>query len=102
AELLRSLRVHGQGANKYDNVRVGINARLDTIQAAILIEKLRIFEEELRARRVLAGRYSVLAGAVELPPDEQGVDSAWGHFTIRIPGGRRGSVASGLRRGVGR
>ncbi len=50
AELLRSLRVHGKGTDKYDNVRIGVNSRLDTIQAAILLEKLYVFPEELEAR----------------------------------------------------
>jgi hypothetical protein len=50
AELLRSIRVHGQGSDKYDNVRLGLTARLDTMQAAILIEKLKIFEDEIEAR----------------------------------------------------
>ena len=56
--VLTSLRVHGQGADRYDNVRVGINGRLDTLQAAILIEKLAIFEDEIAARNRVAVRYS--------------------------------------------
>src|SRR5690348_2544479 len=58
AEALRSLRVHGQGSDKYDNVRVGLASRLDTIQAAILIEKLKIFPDEIDARNRIARRYS--------------------------------------------
>ncbi len=55
---MRSIRVHGQGTDKYDNVRIGMNGRLDTIQAAILIEKLKIFPDEIVARDRVAKRYN--------------------------------------------
>lgn len=58
AHLLRSLRIHGKGLDKYDNVRIGMNSRLDTIQAAILLEKLEIFPTELKARNQAASYYS--------------------------------------------
>ena len=58
AETLRSIRVHGQGSDKYDNVRLGLTGRLDTMQAAILIEKLKIFEDEIAARNKVAERYA--------------------------------------------
>ena len=61
AETLRSIRVHGQGADKYDNVRIGLTGRLDTIQAAVLIEKLKIFADEIAARN--AGRASAMRAA---------------------------------------
>ena len=65
AETLRSIRVHGRGAHgKYDNVRVGANARLDTLQAVVLIEKLAIFEDELAARQQVADRYAEGLGAI--------------------------------------
>src|SRR5450756_1527817 len=57
AATLRSVRVHGQGSDKYDNVRLGLTGRLDTMQAAILLEKLKIFEEEIVARNRIAARY---------------------------------------------
>ena len=57
-DLLVSLRVHGQGSDKYDNVRIGLTARLDTIQAAVLIEKLKIFPDEIAARNRIAQRYA--------------------------------------------
>ena len=57
-ELLRSIRMHGQGADKYENVRIGVNSRLDTIQAAILIEKLKIFPDEIEMREAVARRYN--------------------------------------------
>ena len=63
ADVMRSLRVHGQGTDKYDNVRIGINGRLDTIQAAILIEKLKIFPDEIAARDRVAERYNELPAA---------------------------------------
>ena len=82
--VLKSLRVHGQGSDKYDNVRIGMNGRLDTVQAAILIEKLAIFAEELEARAQVADRYDAL-----LPPDLArpallpGCTSAWAQYTLR-------------------
>ena len=57
-QTLRSIRVHGQGSDKYDNVRLGLTGRLDTMQAAILIEKLKIFEDEIAARNKVAERYA--------------------------------------------
>ena len=54
--VLKSLRVHGQGSDKYDNVRIGMNARLDTMQAAVLLEKLAIFADEIAARRIASRR----------------------------------------------
>ena len=57
ADDLRSLRMHGQGSDRYDNVRIGLASRLDTIQAAILSEKLKIFPDEIEARNRVARRY---------------------------------------------
>ena len=83
AELLRSLRMHGQGGNKYDNVRVGMNGRLDTIQAAILLEKLVIFEDEISARQRLAERYTErLSGTVTMPRLAVCATSVWAQYTI--------------------
>lgn len=85
ATVLRSLRVHGQGEHKYDNVRVGINGRLDTIQAAVLLEKLAIFDDELVARDRVAVRYcDALADAVDLPVVRTGATSAWAQFTVGV------------------
>src|SRR6202790_3654088 len=64
AQTLRSVRVHGQGLDKYDNIRIGMTARLDTMQAAILIEKLKIFEDEIAARNKVAERYTRALGNV--------------------------------------
>jgi dTDP-4-amino-4,6-dideoxygalactose transaminase len=83
AELLRSLAFHGKGDGQYDNVRVGINSRLDTIQAAILIEKLAILEDEMDQRQVVARRYcEALADIVAVPSMADGSRSAWAQFAI--------------------
>jgi dTDP-4-amino-4,6-dideoxygalactose transaminase len=98
ADDLRSLRVHGQGADKYDNVRVGMTGRLDTIQAAILIEKLKIFPDEIESRARVARRYSEGLGdiaAVPTPPDH--ATSVWAQYTIRLKPGRRDGLAAALK-----
>jgi dTDP-4-amino-4,6-dideoxygalactose transaminase len=86
AAILRSLRAHGKGEDRYDNVRVGLNSRLDTLQAAILLEKLTIFEDELERRDQVADRYcQALHNVVRTPNLESGCRSAWAQFTIRHP-----------------
>lgn len=85
AALIQSLRVHGKGDDKYDNVRVGVNSRLDTLQAAILKEKLAIFDDELEARDRIARRYSdALKAVVEVPNVIAGGFSAWAQYTLKI------------------
>src|SRR6201989_1148491 len=85
AETLRSIRVHGQGSDKYDNVRLGLTGRLDTMQAAILLEKLKIFEEEISARDKVADRYAKgLADIVTVPKLAEGCTSVWAQYTIRL------------------
>jgi len=84
---LRSIRVHGQGSDKYDNVRLGMTARLDTVQAAILIEKLKIFDEEIRSRDIVAKRYTDgLKYIVNVPRLAKGNTSVWAQYTIRLQG----------------
>ena len=86
AKTIRSLRVHGQGAHKYDNVRIGVNSRLDSMQAAVLLAKLTVFEDELAARDRVAKRYdAALANVVRTPRIEAGVRSAWALYTIAAP-----------------
>ena len=87
-ELIRSLRVHGQGADKYDNVRIGMTGRLDTIQAAVLIEKLKIFPDEIAARERVARRYTpALADVAIVPQRRQRITtSVWAQYTIRLAG----------------
>src|SRR6201991_4290921 len=88
AERLRSVRVHGQGADKYDNVRLGLTGRLDTMQAAVLIEKLKIFEDEIAARNRFASRYcDALHNIVTVPRVTEGTTSVWAQYTIRLPRG---------------
>ena len=88
AETLRSIRVHGQGSDKYDNVRLGLTGRLDTIQAAILIEKLKIFDDEIAARNKVAARYAQgLGNVVTVPRLASGCTSVWAQYTIRLPEG---------------
>ncbi len=89
ADLLRSIRIHGQGRDKYENVRVGVNSRLDTIQAAILLEKLKIFPEELEMRARIAHRYSrafARSNRIRAPQLIDGAHSTWAQYTIQLPG----------------
>jgi dTDP-4-amino-4,6-dideoxygalactose transaminase len=88
AATLRSVRVHGQGSDKYDNIRLGLTARLDTMQAAILLEKLKIFEDEIAARNRAAERYARgLGNLVIVPQLAAGCTSVWAQYTIRLPHG---------------
>jgi dTDP-4-amino-4,6-dideoxygalactose transaminase len=95
---VKSLRVHGEGTDKYDAARIGITGRLDTIQAAILIEKLKIFPDEIRARDEAAQRYAKgLDGVVVVPRVSQGSTSVWAQYTIRLKPGRRDGLAQALK-----
>lgn len=88
AETLRSIRVHGQGSDKYENVRIGVNSRLDTIQAAILIEKLSVFPEEIELREAVAQRYNKAFRAsnrIVVPRVIEGGRSTWAQYTIQVP-----------------
>ncbi|MBS0360964.1 MAG: DegT/DnrJ/EryC1/StrS aminotransferase family protein [Proteobacteria bacterium] len=102
-DLLVSLRVHGQAVKsdiegktfehdpKYLNVRIGMNSRMDTIQAAVLIEKLKIFEDEIAARNRVADRYAEgLAGFVKTPTVLDGGVSVWAQYTIEVPDSAKG------------
>ena len=83
AELINSIRLHGKGTHKYENVRIGLNSRLDTIQAAILIEKLNIFPKELIAREQVANWYSKYLGEqIKTPVCAQNLKSAWAQYTL--------------------
>ena len=98
ADMIRSLRNHGQGTDRYDNVRVGMTGRLDTIQAAVLIEKLRIFSDEIAARERIARRYNAaLADVVRVPHLSNEHTCVWAQYTIRVSGGRRNALADTLR-----
>lgn len=101
--LVDSYRVHGKGRHKYDNERIGLNSRLDTLQAAILLEKLAIYEDELEARQRIAARYCERLGNVVKTP-EVPVDcrSTWAQYTVRVQGGQnREAIMAGLKeRGI--
>jgi dTDP-4-amino-4,6-dideoxygalactose transaminase len=86
-DLLLSLRMHGQGADRYEHVHIGYNSRLDTIQAAILIEKLKIFDEEIATRNELAQRYGEAfagLGGVITPRVIAGATSTWAQYTLQV------------------
>ncbi|MDP2121121.1 MAG: DegT/DnrJ/EryC1/StrS family aminotransferase [Hoeflea sp.] len=88
AATLRSILFHGKGANQYDNVRVGMTGRIDTVQAAILIEKLAIFDDEIEARNRIASRYSdLLKGHIATPKVPAGLQSVWAQYTVKLPEG---------------
>jgi len=98
AATLRSIRLHGKGADKYDVVRLGINGRLDTIQAAVLIEKLAIFPDEVRARQVVAQRYrAAFAGHAAIPQVPEGSRSVWAQYTVRVVADRRDAIRAQLK-----
>jgi dTDP-4-amino-4,6-dideoxygalactose transaminase len=98
ADIMRSLRVHGHGSDKYDNVRIGLASRLDTIQAAILLEKLKIFPDEIEARNRVARRYNdALADVAITPTVPAGSTSVWAQYTLRVSGGRRDAMAAALK-----
>ncbi|WP_136660952.1 DegT/DnrJ/EryC1/StrS aminotransferase family protein [Nitratireductor sp. XY-223] len=82
-EKLRSYAFHGKGESQYDNIHIGLNSRLDTIQAAVLLEKLAIFDEELAARQTIADYYrDNLKEHVRVPQTPDGMVSAWAQFAI--------------------
>jgi len=83
AEVLRSIRVHGQGKQRYEHVRIGINGRLDTLQAAVLLAKLDIFPQEVAARREVAQKYSeALAPVVKTPVVAPDRTSIWAQYSV--------------------
>ena len=85
ADRIKSIRVHGKGADKYDNIRIGINGRLDTLQAAILLSKFEIFPQELESRRSIANAYQEALSAnnrLTLPKHFSRIKSAWAQYSI--------------------
>ncbi len=99
AARIKSLRVHGESPNdKYDALHIGITGRLDTIQAAVLLEKLKIFPEEIAARNAVARRYEAgLADAATVPRVGNEATSVWAQYTIRLAPGRRDGLAAALK-----
>lgn len=98
AERMISMRVHGGGKDKYDNARIGLNARMDTLQAALLLPKLKIFPEEIVARNRVATRYTEFLSPVEslqTPRIPEGLQSAWAQYSILAD--RREQILSALK-----
>lgn len=96
--VLRSLRNHGQGADRYEYARIGMNGRLDTIQAAVLIEKLRIFADEIAARDAVAARYEAGLSDIAITPQVmEGSSSVWAQYTLRIAAFDRAAFQARLR-----
>ena len=86
AQLMNSYRVHGKGTDKYDNVRIGMNSRLDTIQAAVLQVKLRAFDREVECVNEVARHYTeLLKDKVKTPVIPAGFGSSWAQYTIQLP-----------------
>lgn len=85
AEIVRSLALHGRGRHKYDAVRIGANSRLDTLQAAVLLAKLSVFEAEITARNAVAERYSeALADVTTVPRPRPGVRPVWAMYVVLV------------------
>jgi len=101
-EIMRSVRNHGEGADRYDIVRIGVNGRLDAIQAAVLLVKLDIFEDELARREVVAKAYDERLGGhdvIETPWRVPGTRPAWAQYTLKVE--RRDELAAHLKdRGI--
>jgi dTDP-4-amino-4,6-dideoxygalactose transaminase len=100
ASIIESLRVHGQGRDKYDNTRIGLTGRLDSVQAAVLLEKLTIFPDEINARQGVAKRYAEgLAEVATVPWVPDGYTSVWAQYTIRVAPSARDELAAALKAG---
>jgi len=98
AARVKSIRLHGEGVDRSEAARIGITGRLDTIQAAVLIEKLKIFPDEIDARNRIAARYSAaLADIAIVPHIGNQSTSVWAQYTVRLKPGRRDRVAAALK-----
>jgi dTDP-4-amino-4,6-dideoxygalactose transaminase len=98
AARVKSIRFHGEGVDRSEAARIGITGRLDTIQAAVLIEKLKIFPDEIEARNRVAARYSAaLADVAIVPRVGNESTSVWAQYTIALKHGRRDAVAAALK-----
>lgn len=100
ADIMRSIRVHGKGTMKYDNIRIGLNSRLDTIQAAVLSVKLRAFREyELNDVNRAAERYTeLLSDKIKTPAIPGGYYSSWAQYTIQLPDRKtRDRIQAGMK-----
>jgi dTDP-4-amino-4,6-dideoxygalactose transaminase len=98
AARVKSIRLHGEGVDRSEAARIGITGRLDTVQAAVLIEKLKIFPEEIEARNLVAARYSAaLADVAIVPRAGNESTSVWAQYTIRLKAGKRDPLAVALK-----
>ena len=99
AEIMRSCRIHGMGRTRYENIRIGMTARLDTMQAAVLDAKLDIFADELIRRQQVADRYAAMLGhLVETPRLAAAATSSWAQYTVKLPqGADRERIASVMK-----
>jgi UDP-2-acetamido-2-deoxy-ribo-hexuluronate aminotransferase len=99
AARVKSIRLHGEGVDRSEAARIGITGRLDTIQAAVLIEKLKIFPDEIEARNRVAARYSAALAGVAIVPDNIGNQSTsvWAQYTVRLKPGQRDRIAAALK-----
>lgn len=104
AEVMRSLRIHGQGGHKYENIRIGFNGRLDTLQAAILLAKFEIFPEEIELRQQVAQRYTDLISPnseFQTPTVPPGIKSAWAQYSILTSGSAERELSLGRLKAAG-
>lgn len=95
ADIMRSLRIHGKGKDKYNNVRIGLNARMDTLQAAILLEKLKIYPEESEMRQVVAQRYRDGLNGFKMQRIPEGYKSVYAQFCLESD--RRDEIMAKLK-----
>lgn len=83
AEIMKSIRVHGMSSDRYNNVRIGINGRMDTIQAAVILGKLEVFAEELEHRNYVANKYKTgITNNVKTPTVPEGYFSSWAQYSV--------------------
>jgi dTDP-4-amino-4,6-dideoxygalactose transaminase len=102
ADLYRSLRTHGEGATRYEVLRIGMNGRLDTMQAAVLLAKLEVFEDELARREEIASLYDAALGDVlDVPARVPGSVSAWAVYSVLLPDAALRAVAQAALRAAG-
>jgi dTDP-4-amino-4,6-dideoxygalactose transaminase len=98
ADIMRSLRVNDKGTHKYNTVRIGMNGRLDTIQAAILVEKPAVFADEIDRRNAIADRYTEALGDIlDVPRVPEGYVSTWAQYTLKMKVGAREDFAAALK-----
>lgn len=98
-DIMTSIRIHGKGSHKYENVRIGMNGRMDTMQAAVLIEKLAIFPDEIKARQKVADRYSAgLKDVATTPYVLPNCQSIWAQYTLKVDPSIRDNIMEELKK----